>query len=448
MEVMKQLRQRAIRDLVEQRPIRTQQELAAALRERGFRTTQATISRDVAELGLIKVSREGTAGVRASAAAHRGRDVRRGPPAQAAGRPADRDPRGRAAARRAHPAWFCARDRGRPGPRALAGGGGLHRRRRHALRGHARPGLAPARQASSAAPDARAPRAAEATLATGPDPSRATFDTAPRRGYHSGPVGTSGARLGRCQPGVLSFIPPSQRRGSHAMNNKPTYLSKEGLEKLRAELDEMTSVKRPEVANRIHDAKEHGDLSENAEYEDAKNEQAFVEGRIQTLEAIIKNADDHRREPLDRPRPDRFDGRGRQPRWPGDASRSSARPRRRPSEGRISNEIAGRSRAARQEEGRQGHRPRAGRRHHLQDHGHQLSPAEGTMDWADELAARVSGPQVVNDSKTPSGTVHVGSLRGPVILDVITRALRGQRHRDDAAATASTTSIRWTPRRS
>ena len=59
MEVMKQLRQRAIRDLVEQRPIRTQQELAAALRERGFRTTQATISRDVAELGLIKAPRAG-----------------------------------------------------------------------------------------------------------------------------------------------------------------------------------------------------------------------------------------------------------------------------------------------------------------------------------------------------------------------------------------------------
>jgi transcriptional regulator of arginine metabolism len=59
-EVMKQLRQRAIRDLVEQRPMRTQQELAVALRERGFRTTQATISRDVAELGLIKVSRDRT----------------------------------------------------------------------------------------------------------------------------------------------------------------------------------------------------------------------------------------------------------------------------------------------------------------------------------------------------------------------------------------------------
>ena len=74
------------------------------------------------------------------------------------------------------------------------------------------------------------------------------------------------------------------------MNNKPTYLSKEGLDKLRTELDQMTSVKRPEVAQRIHDAKEHGDLSENAEYEDAKNEQAFVEGRIQMLESLIKNA--------------------------------------------------------------------------------------------------------------------------------------------------------------
>ena len=72
--------------------------------------------------------------------------------------------------------------------------------------------------------------------------------------------------------------------------NKPTYLSQEGLDKLRSELTEMTNVRRTEVAARIHDAKEHGDLSENAEYEDAKNEQAFVEGRIQTLEALIKNA--------------------------------------------------------------------------------------------------------------------------------------------------------------
>src|SRR3954468_22098733 len=57
---MKQLRHRAIRDVVVARPIRTQQELAAALRDRGFRTTQATMSRDVAELGLVKAPRDGT----------------------------------------------------------------------------------------------------------------------------------------------------------------------------------------------------------------------------------------------------------------------------------------------------------------------------------------------------------------------------------------------------
>ena len=74
------------------------------------------------------------------------------------------------------------------------------------------------------------------------------------------------------------------------MNTKTTYISKDGLEKLRAELDSMLAVTRPEIAQRIHDAKEHGDLSENAEYEDAKNEQAFVEGRIQALESMIKNA--------------------------------------------------------------------------------------------------------------------------------------------------------------
>jgi transcriptional regulator of arginine metabolism len=54
---MKQLRQQQIRDLLQQRPIRTQQELASALRERGFRATQATVSRDIAELGLVKVGR-------------------------------------------------------------------------------------------------------------------------------------------------------------------------------------------------------------------------------------------------------------------------------------------------------------------------------------------------------------------------------------------------------
>ena len=74
------------------------------------------------------------------------------------------------------------------------------------------------------------------------------------------------------------------------MNSKPSYLSRDGLDKLREELEVMVNVRRSEVVVRIHEAKAHGDLSENAEYEDAKNEQAFVEGRIQSLEALIKNA--------------------------------------------------------------------------------------------------------------------------------------------------------------
>jgi transcription elongation factor GreA len=86
-------------------------------------------------------------------------------------------------------------------------------------------------------------------------------------------------------------VPPApRRRPGGYVNNKPTYISRDGLEKLRAELEEMVNVRRAEVANRIAEAKEHGDISENAEYEDAKNEQAFIEGRIQTLSSLIKNA--------------------------------------------------------------------------------------------------------------------------------------------------------------
>jgi transcription elongation factor GreA len=76
----------------------------------------------------------------------------------------------------------------------------------------------------------------------------------------------------------------------YAVNNKTQYISQEGLTKLRAELEELVNVRRAEIAQRIHDAKEHGDLAENAEYEDAKNEQAFVEGQIQRLESLVKNA--------------------------------------------------------------------------------------------------------------------------------------------------------------
>jgi transcription elongation factor GreA len=75
------------------------------------------------------------------------------------------------------------------------------------------------------------------------------------------------------------------------MNNKPVYLTADGLQKLKAELVHLVTVERPRIAQRIHDAKLDGDITENAEYEDAKQEQSFLEGRIATLEAQLKNAE-------------------------------------------------------------------------------------------------------------------------------------------------------------
>jgi transcription elongation factor GreA len=72
--------------------------------------------------------------------------------------------------------------------------------------------------------------------------------------------------------------------------DKPVYVSAEGLHKLEEELEHLRTARRKEVAERIHAAMEFGDYSENSELEDAKNEQAFVEGRVLTLEQMIKNA--------------------------------------------------------------------------------------------------------------------------------------------------------------
>jgi len=68
------------------------------------------------------------------------------------------------------------------------------------------------------------------------------------------------------------------------------YLSKERLEEFKAELEELKSTKRNEVAQRLKQAKEYGDLSENSEYVEAREEQANVESRIFELEEVIKNA--------------------------------------------------------------------------------------------------------------------------------------------------------------
>ncbi len=74
------------------------------------------------------------------------------------------------------------------------------------------------------------------------------------------------------------------------MNEKEIVLTREGLEKLERELDDLKTIHRREVNDRIRQAKEFGDLSENAEYENAKQEQAFIEGRILKLESMIRNA--------------------------------------------------------------------------------------------------------------------------------------------------------------
>ncbi|WP_425059762.1 Transcription elongation factor GreA [Sporomusa carbonis] len=71
---------------------------------------------------------------------------------------------------------------------------------------------------------------------------------------------------------------------------KDVMLTIEGLKKLEQKLDHLKSVRRRDVAERIKQAIEFGDISENSEYEDAKNEQAFIEGEILTLEKILRNA--------------------------------------------------------------------------------------------------------------------------------------------------------------
>src|SRR5438874_12365219 len=108
-------------------------------------------------------------------------------------------------------------------------------------------------------------------------------------------VMTAGRAVAR--PHTTASNPPTPvavdhlKRGEKIMNNKPVYLTAEGLEKLKGELQHLVTVERPRVAARIHDAKMDGDITENAEYEDAKQEQSFLEGRIATLESQLKNAE-------------------------------------------------------------------------------------------------------------------------------------------------------------
>lgn len=73
-------------------------------------------------------------------------------------------------------------------------------------------------------------------------------------------------------------------------DKKEIYLTQEGLDEIKKELDELKLVKRPEVINALKDARAQGDLSENAEYDAARTEQAIVESRIKELEAMVERA--------------------------------------------------------------------------------------------------------------------------------------------------------------
>jgi transcription elongation factor GreA len=72
---------------------------------------------------------------------------------------------------------------------------------------------------------------------------------------------------------------------------RKVYLTPEGREELREELEELVNVKRPALAERLRKAIAQGDLSENADYHTAKEEQSFLEGRIQEIEAILRAAE-------------------------------------------------------------------------------------------------------------------------------------------------------------
>lgn len=76
-----------------------------------------------------------------------------------------------------------------------------------------------------------------------------------------------------------------------AINTKKYYLTKDGIDKLKEELVDLTGNQRHKVAAKLREAKEYGDLSENIQWDDAKDQQAFIEGRIAEVEHILKHAE-------------------------------------------------------------------------------------------------------------------------------------------------------------
>src|SRR3981081_2996758 len=86
------------------------------------------------------------------------------------------------------------------------------------------------------------------------------------------------------------MVDDDDKIGHFVMDERPVLLTKGGLRQLEDELGQLIDVRRGEIAERIRQARDFGDIAENAEYTEAKNEQSLVEGRIQTLESMIRNA--------------------------------------------------------------------------------------------------------------------------------------------------------------
>ena len=104
------------------------------------------------------------------------------------------------------------------------------------------------------------------------------------------PAAPAGSRTVPKAPPLVSPRTATASTGSSTATVGAVALTAEGEARLRAELDELTLVKRPQVIARIRTAKEHGDLKENAEYHAAREEQSFLEGRVQAIEARLRSA--------------------------------------------------------------------------------------------------------------------------------------------------------------
>jgi transcription elongation factor GreA len=134
-----------------------------------------------------------------------------------------------------------------------------------------RPEVAGGRAHAVGAGRQRAPRAAAGPAPRAPEREAATPGRAP-------------GRSPRARAPVQSALPARNRAP------EPVHVSADGLEKLQAELHELLTVQRPEIISRVKAARELGDLSENADYEAARKEQSFAEGRIRTLEEMIRRS--------------------------------------------------------------------------------------------------------------------------------------------------------------